>query len=63
MLESLQEACKEKNLSGPQLLEYWHDLMEPTVARDSRKAFFTKVVKRADSVSHCVSFGCAFLLF
>lgn len=56
MLESLQEACKEKNLSGPQLLEYWHDLMEPTVARDPRKAFFTKVVKRAESVSHCIFF-------
>jgi hypothetical protein len=42
MLESLQEACKEKGLNGPQLLEYWHELMEPTGVRDRREAFFYK---------------------
>jgi hypothetical protein len=56
MLESLQEACKEKGLNGPQLLEYWHELMEPTGVRDRREAFFTKVVERADSVSHFILF-------
>ena len=43
--------------AGPQLLEYWHELMEPpTVVRDRREAFFTKVVERADSVSHFILF-------
>ncbi|KAF8343349.1 hypothetical protein F5887DRAFT_886857, partial [Amanita rubescens] len=51
MLETLQEACKEKGLDGPQLLEYWHGLMEPTRTRDRRQEFFTKVVERAESVS------------
>ena len=55
MLESLQEAQK-KGLSGPQLLEYWHELMEPTTVRNRREAFFTKVVKRAESVSHFIFF-------
>ncbi|KAF8343352.1 hypothetical protein F5887DRAFT_1212486 [Amanita rubescens] len=50
MLETLQEACKEKGLDGPQLLEYWHGLMEPTGARDRREEFFTKVVERAESM-------------
>ncbi|KAK2464840.1 hypothetical protein APHAL10511_003139 [Amanita phalloides] len=34
MLETLQEACKEKGLDGPPLLEYWHALMELTGVRD-----------------------------
>lgn len=55
MLELLQGEQK-KGLNGPQLLEYWHELMEPPTVRDRREVFFTKVVKRADSVSHFIFF-------
>ncbi|KAF8240580.1 hypothetical protein L208DRAFT_1420405 [Tricholoma matsutake] len=43
MLELLQEAWK-KGLNRLQLLEYWHELIDPT------KVFFTKVVEAADSI-------------
>ena len=55
MLETLQDAWK-KGLNGQQLLEYWHNLMEPTGARNHREAFFTKVVERANSVSRFTFF-------
>ncbi len=55
MLETLQEARK-KGLNGPQLLEYWHELMEPSRMRDLREQFFTKVVERANIVSRFVFF-------
>ena len=55
MLETLQEAHNEER-NGPQLLQYWHELMEPTGVRDRREAFFTKVVQRADSVSRFIFF-------
>src|SRR6266550_8431253 len=51
MLETLQKAHEEKKLNGQQLLKYWHGLMEPIGARDSREEFFTKVVERANVVS------------
>lgn len=54
MLELLQGEQK-KGLNGPQLLEYWHELMEPPTVRDRREAFFTKVVKRADSMKLMVT--------
>ena len=51
MLERLR-ALQMEGLNGHQLLERWHDLMEPTgVVPDSREKFFTEVVKRANSVS------------
>ncbi|KAF8347980.1 hypothetical protein F5887DRAFT_673723 [Amanita rubescens] len=49
MLETLQEAHNQ-GLNGPQLLQYWHELMEPTGVRDRREAFFTKVVEQAASL-------------
>jgi hypothetical protein len=56
MLELLQEAWK-KGLNEPQLLEYWHKIMEPTtVVRDRGEGCFTKVVEQADSVSHLIFF-------
>ena len=55
MLETLQEA-HNKGRNGPQLLQYWHGLMEPTGVRDRREAFFTKVVQRAESVSRFIFF-------
>ena len=56
MLETLRKARNERPpneppLNGQQLLEYWHGLMEPIGARDSREEFFTKVVERAKTVS------------
>jgi hypothetical protein len=62
MLESLQKARK-KGLNGPQLLKYWHQLMEPTTVRNPREAFFTKVVKRADSVSRFIFFRLSALTY
>ena len=65
MLETLREACRN-GLNGPQLLEYWHGLMEPTGTHDHREAFFTKVVQRADSVTgrHFIFFRLdAFIIF
>ena len=56
MLESLQEAWNN-GLTGPQLLKYWHKLMELTnVVHDHHKVFFVKVVKWADSISHFIFF-------
>ncbi|KAF8327857.1 hypothetical protein F5887DRAFT_924568 [Amanita rubescens] len=50
MLETLQKAHNERGLNGQQLLEYWHGLIEPIEARNSRKDFFTKVVERANTL-------------
>jgi len=55
MLETLQEARK-KGLNGPQLLGYWHRLMEPIGPRDRREQFFTKVVELANKVSPFIFF-------
>jgi len=56
MLETLRKAHNENGLNGPQLLEYWHELMEPTGTRDRREEFFTQVVKRANTVSRFIFF-------
>ncbi len=56
MLETLQGAYNEKGLNEPQLLEYWHGLMEPTGTRDGREQFFTKVVELANIVSRFIFF-------
>ena len=56
MLERLR-ALQMKGFNGHQLLERWHDLMEPTgVVPDSREKFFTEVVQRANSVSCLILF-------
>ncbi|KAF8816611.1 hypothetical protein BYT27DRAFT_7220522 [Phlegmacium glaucopus] len=48
MLETLQEAYDAKGLNGSQLLQYWHQVMEPTGSCGCREVFFTKVVKQAN---------------
>ena len=53
MLETLQ-AAHNKGLNGLQLLDYWHELMEPTGARGRREGFFTEVVERANMVSRFI---------
>ena len=55
MLETLQKEY-ERGLDGPQLLQYWHELMEPTGVRDRREAFFIRVVNKAASVSRFIFF-------
>ena len=56
MLERLQ-ALQMEGLNGHQLLDRWHNLMEPTGGVfDSREKFFTEVVKLANSVSCLILF-------
>ena len=52
MLNWLQEEQEKQEKSAPQLLSYWHQLMESPEKRDRREQFFKEVVQRAHSASH-----------
>jgi hypothetical protein len=51
MLTWLQKKHAE-GVGGPELLIYWHRLMERQEGRKDRERFFSEVVTQAKSVSH-----------
>jgi hypothetical protein len=53
MLDWLKKEQKGKNFNAQQLHAHWHEIMEPKGARDGRQSFFSEVVERANSASHC----------
>ncbi|KIM77883.1 hypothetical protein PILCRDRAFT_604604 [Piloderma croceum F 1598] len=52
MLEWLQEAQRKYDFDGPQLHEWWYNLMEQSVREGERHFFFEEVLRKANTVSH-----------
>lgn len=52
MLAWLKSYLAAAAVSGPELVTYWHGLMERSEGRAERERFFSEVVKQANNVSH-----------